>query len=113
MSNRSAAPFPPSGTRFLPAEPLGPIELRQRERATPAKSQPGREEVPVDELVFCHLQTLGEIAGISHLREELQLPESVLADPGFHAREKKEISTDSSGHLSCAEGLSELFASSR
>jgi hypothetical protein len=52
----------------------------------------GRLEVPVDKLSFCHLRTPAEIARIRHLRSEIALPEAVLADPGFHAREKKETS---------------------
>jgi hypothetical protein len=62
--------------------------------ALPYLSRPsaGRLEVPVDKLSFCHLRTPAEIARIRHLRSEISLPEAVLADPGFHAREKKETS---------------------
>lgn len=53
----------------------------------------GRLEVPIDELRFFHLKTEAEIARIRHLREEIQLPASALADPSFSTREKKETNT--------------------
>lgn len=79
----------------------------------PAASPPlpelpaARLEVPVEELGFCHLQTPADIASIRHLRSEIQLPEAVLADPGFDAREKKETSRDLSARLLCAGHSSE------
>lgn len=117
MSNRSAAPFPLLGTRFVPAEPLGQVPPRDRERilpaAVPASAQAERKEVPVHELSFRHLKTLEEIARIVHLREEIQLPASILADPGFAAREKKGTRKDSSPRSSAAERISAPSGSSR
>jgi hypothetical protein len=113
MSNRLAEPFPLLGARFVPAESLGQIGPRPSPHATNENSHPGRQDVPVHELVFCHLQAPDEIARVSHLREEIRLPTSVLADPSFDAREKKEMSTASWVHSPCADVLSERFASSQ
>ena len=49
-------------------------------------------EVPLSELSFRHLKTADEIAGIVHLRREIQLVAASGADPAFVAREKKETS---------------------
>lgn len=78
----------PSRAEFDFRPPLPPIPARQR------------EELRVDEVEFRRLRTAGEIAGIRHLRAEIQLPASVLRDPGFHALEKKETRTESSAHSS-------------
>jgi hypothetical protein len=48
--------------------------------------------VPLSELTFRHLKTADEIAGIVHLRKEIQLVAASGADPSFVAREKKETS---------------------
>lgn len=53
-----------------------------------------RQDVPIDSIRFCALQTEQEIRAISHLRRELNLPGSALAEPEFRALEKKETSTD-------------------
>jgi hypothetical protein len=109
MSNHSAAPFPMMGVRFIPAESSGQVPSRDRERIRPAiqmAAQPAREEVPVHELSFCHLKAHEEIARIIHLRDEIQLPASVLADAGFAAREKKGTRKDSLQHSSAAEHTS-------
>lgn len=50
------------------------------------------------EVTFRRLRTAGEIARIQYLRAEIQLPDSVLRDPGFHALEKKETRMESSPH---------------
>jgi hypothetical protein len=73
----------------------------------------GRLEVPVDELGFCCLQTPAQIARITHLRREIQLPEAVISDPCFGAREKKETNRDSSVRLRFAGHSSERSASFR
>jgi hypothetical protein len=107
MSNSLAAPFPISRTPFAPAAQLRPTVSRAREKIHPASRARARSdgsEVPVDDLIFCHLKTPEEIARISHLREEIQLPAGVTADPGFRAREKKEIRRASSA-LSSAGGI--------
>lgn len=49
-----------------------------------------RLDVPLSELTFRHLKTAEEISGIAHLRKEIQLVASGVADPTFVAREKKE-----------------------
>lgn len=73
----------------------------------------GRLELPVEELNFCHLKTPAQIARISHLRNEIQLPEAVVTDPGFHGREKKETSRGSSRLSATGARSLEPFASSR
>ncbi len=55
-----------------------------------------REELSLDQITFRRLQSAGEIARIAHLREEIQLPASTLADPVFRSREKKEMKLGSS-----------------
>jgi hypothetical protein len=116
MSNRSAAPFPMMGARFMTEEPSARIPFRNRDRILPdmpAAGQATHKEVPIQELRFRHLKSPEEIAWISHLRQEIQLPPSVLADPGFRAREKKETGKVSWAPLSAGESSSEQFASSR
>ena len=67
-------------------------------RTPPAVRQPridpqGRNaDVPFAELAFRQLRTAREIAQISHLRAEIEIPDAILLDPGFAAREKKETS---------------------
>lgn len=55
----------------------------------------GRLELPLDEVSFHRLTTPAEIGQILHLRSEINLPSTALADPSFHTREKKETSTGS------------------
>jgi len=94
-----------------------PQEMRFTQQ--PATGQPlpelrvGRLEVPVEELGFCHLQTPAQIASIRHLRGEIQLPEAVLSDPCFYAREKKETRRGLSARLRSAGYSSERSALSR
>lgn len=116
MSDCSTAPFPIAGTRFVSAEPRDPIGLAEQQAISASArgaGQPPRKEVPVGELSFRHLKTLGEIARISHLREEIQLPASVVADPCFRAREKKGIAKASWAPSNAVASLSEPSASSR
>lgn len=54
-----------------------------------------RLEVPIHELSFVHLRATDEIGRIVHLRQQIQLPASALADPEFHTREKKETKSAS------------------
>lgn len=61
-----------------------------------------RPEVVPDELHLRALSTPWEIAEILHLREQIQLPATVLADPGFAMLEKKETSRVSSQRSSGA-----------
>jgi hypothetical protein len=63
---------------------------------------PSREDLPLDQITFRRLQTAAEIARISHLREEIQLPASTLADPVFRTREKKEMKSGLSALSSAA-----------
>lgn len=56
----------------------------------PAGKVDGRLELPLDELSFHRLTTPAQIGQILHLRGEIQLPATALADPSFHSREKKE-----------------------
>ncbi len=55
----------------------------------PAKVD-NRLEVPLSEVTFRHLRGAEEIASIAHLRKEIQLVATGVADPSFIAREKKE-----------------------
>ena len=70
-------------------------------------------EVPLAELTFRHLQTADEIAGIVHLRKEIQLVAASGADPTFVAREKKETRRALSPLSSVAAPSSGRFASFR
>jgi hypothetical protein len=98
----------------LPGLSLPRSELSSLREMTHSSRPPAsRLEVPVDELSFCHLRTSAEIARIRHLRSEIQLPEAVLADPGFHAREKKETNRGLLARLRCTDHSSELSASFR
>ena len=56
----------------------------------PLAETPARGEVSPQELQLRVLAGPHEIAGIQHLRRQIQLPAGVLADPGFAALEKKE-----------------------
>lgn len=84
------------GPSYLPpvARPALPV-LRERNHGIPADPDDivGRQEVPLDEVSFEHLKAVSDIAQILHLRGEIQLPASALADPSFHTREKKETNS--------------------
>ena len=102
LSNSIAVPFS-SSRPFVPATQFRSTVPRGRQKVVAAPAaRPGAEgkEVPVDELNFCHLKTAEEIARVSHLRQQIQLPAGVTADPGFGAREKKEIRRASLAPLS-------------
>jgi len=93
MSNLSATPLPRAEAPHLlsglspgialpaPARPVVPEELQER------------QEIPLDELRFTPLKTQQDIDRVRALRGAIQLPAAALADPYFHAREKKETST--------------------
>jgi hypothetical protein len=66
---------------------------RERAEIVPLGKVDGRLELPLEELSFHRLTTPAEISQILHLRGEIQLPATALADPSFHTREKKETST--------------------
>lgn len=51
---------------------------------------PPSTEVQPHEVSFRRLRGAHEIARVVHLRQEIQLPSSALADAGFALREKKE-----------------------
>ena len=63
---------------------------------------PSREDLPLDQITFRRLQSAADIARIAHLREEIQLPATTLADPVFRTREKKEMKSGSSALSSAA-----------
>lgn len=98
---------------YAPILPIEPLPIQPAREPAPAPWQDGRLEVPLDELNFRHLQGAEEIAQIVHLRQEIQLPASALADPTFHTREKKKTRRASSLHLNAAMPTSERFASFR
>jgi len=111
MSSHSILPFAGRdlgalpGMRFvLPPEVVPEIS---------PEPQSIRQDVPIDELSFRHLKSGAEMAQVSHLRQQIQLPAAALADPGFGAREKKETSKASWVRLCFAGFLSERSASSR
>ncbi len=85
------------GPSYLPPAPARPIPPVLRDRNPGTLPGPddivGRQEVPLDEVSFEHLKSVCAIAQILHLRGELQLPASALADPAFHTREKKETNS--------------------
>jgi hypothetical protein len=62
----------------------------------PMSEVPSRLDVSAPELQFRTLSTPRDIAGIQHLRRQIQLPADVLAAPGFAALEKKETARASS-----------------
>lgn len=64
------------------------------------------QELDVQELRFCHLQSSREIARVLHLRQEIHLPSATVSDPGFAACEKKETRLVLSVLLSGADNSS-------
>jgi hypothetical protein len=56
---------------------------------------PPTTEVQPHEVSFRRLRGAHEIAGILHLRSEIELPAAVLADASFRTREKKEMKSAS------------------
>lgn len=88
-------------------------EVRPLPAAPALVPPPGARELPIDELEIQHLRTAEQIAAVVHLRGEIQLPASALADPGFHTREKKETSTASSPDSAGADNSSARSASFR
>lgn len=64
-----------------------------QEATLPAGNVDGRLDLPLDELSFHRLTTPAQVGQILHLRGEINLPATALADPSFHTREKKETST--------------------
>jgi hypothetical protein len=88
MDAQPAIPFSRSGFGALQdASFRTPTAARPR-----IDPQGGDAHVPFAELAFRQLRTAREIAQISHLREEIEIPDAILLDPGFAAREKKETS---------------------
>lgn len=67
----------------------------RRDETLPQGKVDGRLDLPLDELSFHRLTTPAEIGQILHLRGEINLPATALADPSFHTREKKETNTGS------------------
>lgn len=61
-------------------------------------------DVQPHEVNFRHLRGSAEIARILHLRQEIHLPASALADTGFATREKKETKSASWVH-SCDSAI--------
>jgi len=52
----------------------------------------GRRPFSIEDLVLRHLRTPAEIAGVLHLREEIDLSVHAAAGPHFATLEKKETS---------------------
>jgi hypothetical protein len=85
--------------KILPGLPLrAPALLEPTARVLPLQDRKSdaseaRQDVPIEDISFCALHSEPDIRAISHLREELHLPGSALAEPEFRALEKKETST--------------------
>jgi hypothetical protein len=98
MSDQSASPV---HVRDFAALQSPAFRYQPGPRAYPAMpaslppAEVGRKEVALDELSFFRLTAPSDIAEIHHLRAELQLPASVLADADFQALEKKETRSGS------------------
>lgn len=71
---------------------------------------PPSTEVQPHEVSFRRLRGAHEIARVLHLRNEIALPASALADAAFHTREKKEMKSVSSGRSSASARRSARFA---
>lgn len=100
------------GAALFASTLLAPPARMYEQHAAPAKAD-NRLDVPLSELNFRHLQSAEAIAGIVHLRNEIQLVAASGADPSFIAREKKETRRALSPHSSAAARLSGRFASFR
>jgi len=88
MSDQTASP---AYAREFPALPPQALAYARPNVGFPMlPAEAGRMEVPLDELGFFRLTAPSDIAEIHHLRAEIQLPVSAVADPAFRAREKKE-----------------------
>jgi hypothetical protein len=93
---------------------LEPVPLGAPHAPTlPSGSAPGARDLPIDELEIRHLRTAEEIRQVVHLRSEIQLPASTLADPDFHTREKKETRAASSPASAGVDNSSAPSGSSR
>jgi hypothetical protein len=109
MSDQSASPVHARDFGALPSRAYAYGKAPGAYPALPASLPPadaGRVEVPLDELGFFRLTAPSDIAEIHHIRAEIQLPASAVADPGFRAREKKETRKASWGHSSGATNSS-------
>lgn len=58
-------------------------------------------EFSIDDVVVRHLRTPAEVAGVLHLREEIDLSVHAAQGPQFEALEKKEMSWVSSSASTC------------
>jgi hypothetical protein len=113
MSDHSASPVHAREFAALPPQAFSYQPGLGAYPALPASLPPaeiGRKEIPLDELSVFHLRTPSEIAEIQHLRAAIALPASALADPDFHAREKKEIRSASWAPSNTRASSSEPFA---
>jgi hypothetical protein len=63
----------------------------------------GRRPFSIDDLVLRHLRSPSEIAGVLHLRDEIDLSVHAAAGPHFATLEKKETSAGSCSALSSTE----------
>ena len=67
--------------------------------ANPPDAPRGRETFAARDVVLRHLKHSDEIAGVLHLREEIDLSVHAAAGPHFETLEKKEMSAASSSAL--------------
>lgn len=74
------------------AFPWAPSEVEHIARPRPERLG----EIDPAEVRFRRLRTPAELCRVGHLRAEIQLPASALADPAFDTLEKKEMRRASS-----------------
>jgi hypothetical protein len=74
------------------AFPWAPSDFEHVDRPRPAR----HGEIETAEISFSRLRTPAELCRVGHLRAEIQLPASALADPAFGTLEKKETKRVSS-----------------
>ena len=105
MSDSTASPAHAREFAALPSQVFAYAQTRDAYPALPSSLPPpeiARHEVLVDELSFFRLTAPSDVSEIQHLRAQIQLPGSAMADPGFRALEKKETRKAWSGHSSGA-----------
>lgn len=89
-----------------------PSPVPQQHHELAQARQDGRLEVPLCDLTFRHLKTAQDIAGVVHLRREIQVVAAGVADPAFVTREKKEMTRALSPLSNAVVTSSGRFASS-
>jgi hypothetical protein len=68
------------------------MQMREVQAGFSAAALQGRRPFSIDDLVLRHLRTPAEIAGVLHLRDEIDLSVHAAAGPHFATLEKKKTS---------------------